>query len=65
MVVEKYEREAEWIAKKLYHKDWEKLSGNLREQIYEMAVEIVGKRERGEIGQFQPPKSNSYGNENG
>ena len=52
MVVEKYEREAEQIAKRFYHKDWAKVSGNLRQQIYQMAVEVVSKRESSQMDRF-------------
>jgi len=46
MLTEKYEQEAERIAKTYYRKDWHKLSGKLREDIYQMAVEIVNNRDK-------------------
>jgi len=46
MLIEKYEQEAEWIARRYYLKDWRKLSGKLREDIYQMAVEIVNNRDK-------------------
>ena len=45
MANEKYEREAERIARRFYSKDWHKLSGRLREEIYQMAVDSVNWQE--------------------
>lgn len=43
-MTEEYEREAEQIARRFYRKDWQKLSGKLREEIYQMAIESVNRQ---------------------
>ena len=40
-----YEREAKYIAQKYYKKDWDKLKGKLREDIYFMAILTVDSRQ--------------------
>ena len=48
VMAEKYEQEAKRIARKFYGKDWQRLSGRLRQEIYQMAVSSVNSQ-KGEI----------------
>ena len=49
-----YEREARYIAKKYYKKDWDKVTGKLRDEIYQMAVITV------DMQQSESPKNKPF-----